>query len=89
MLNNCFAVSNLERHKIKDAGNKVAAANRKLLDAFGLEVSEEFAYFKNFMVNLKEHITDSEFREQISEYAHRFLELTTKTTSQPAESDCC
>jgi len=81
MLNNCFAVSNLERHKMKDAGNKVAATNQKFLDTFDPEVSEEFAYFKNFMVNLKEDVTDSEFREQISEYAHRFLELTTKTTS--------
>jgi len=80
MLNNCFAVSNLERHRIRDVGNKVTVANQKFLRAFGHEVSEEFAYFKNFMVNLKEEVTDSEFREQISEYAHRFLELTAKMT---------
>jgi hypothetical protein len=81
MLNNCFAVSNLERHKIKDVGNRVAAANQKFLNAFDSEVLEEFAYFNNFMVNLKEDVTDSEFRKQISEYVHCFLELTTTITS--------
>jgi len=76
MLNNCFALSNMERHKIADVDDKVRETNQKFLDALDTKLSKEFTYFKSLMLSLRENVTGSEFQEQLNEYLRRFLELT-------------
>ncbi len=76
MLNNSFALSNMERHGISDINNRATGANQKFLNTQDTKFFKEFAYFKDFMVSLRENVTELEFREQLREYLRRFIELT-------------
>lgn len=75
MLNNCFAVSNMERHGILDVNDRARKANQEFLDAVDAKFSTAFDYFKDFMLSLREDVIESEFREQLSEFFRRFVEL--------------
>lgn len=77
MLNNCFALSNMRRHGIPDINDKAKKANKEFLDAVDAKLSAGFDYFKNFMLSLREDVTDSEFREQLRKFLRRFVELAT------------
>ncbi len=76
MLNNCFAISNLKRHNIKDidkqAGNKI----QKFLSQVNDSMKKEFAHFKNFMTNLKENPKETQFKEDLTQYLTKIIELT-------------
>jgi len=76
MLNNAFALSNMKRHNVNDIRTKAAEANQNFLDKLSPQLSREFPYFENFMVNLEENVADEEFREQLEEYLRHFLALT-------------
>jgi hypothetical protein len=75
MLNNCFAVSNLTRHNIKDIDNQAENKVQKFLSRVNASTKKEFAYFRNFMTNLKESPTETEFKKDLTEYLTRIAEL--------------
>jgi len=75
MLNNCFALSNLERHNIRDVDNQAESKVQKFLSQTNNTVKKEFLYFKNFMINLKENPTEKQFKEDLTEYLARIVEL--------------
>jgi len=75
MLNNCFAMSNMQRHRIPDRGNRAKTRNEAFMRGTNSVVADSFRYFNSFMVNLKERISDAEFQKQIEEYLSRFLGL--------------
>ena len=53
MLNNCFAMSNLARHKILDIDNQAKNTVQRFLSKVNGRMRSEFAYFRNLMTNLK------------------------------------
>jgi len=71
MLNNCFAVSNLARHRIPDIDNQVENAVQRFLLNINGRTKSEFAYFRSFMTNLKEDITQEQFEKDLAEYLTR------------------
>ena len=75
MLNNCFAVSNLARHKIPDIDNQVENAVKRFLSKINVRMRSEFAYFRDFMTNLKEDITQKQFEKDLTEYLARTARL--------------
>jgi hypothetical protein len=76
MLNNCFAVSNLARHKIPDIDNQVENAAQKFLSEANVRIRSEFAYFHNFMTNLPEDVTREQFEKDLTEYLTKITQLT-------------
>jgi len=61
MLNNCFAVSNMMRHNIKDTDNRAESTIERFLSQTDNSIKNGFTHFENFMVNLKENTTEKEF----------------------------
>jgi hypothetical protein len=75
MLNNCFALSNMIRHRVPDVNNQAENRVQKFLSLATERVREEFAYFKSFMTDLKENVTEKEFEENLTNYLIRITEL--------------
>jgi hypothetical protein len=79
MLNNCFAFSNLTRHRIPDIDDKVQKAVEKFLSQTDKAVKETFPYFQNFMTKLKENVTEHEFEEDLTKYLNNAVTLAEQT----------
>lgn len=73
MLNNCFAISNMQRHAIEDRDEKAKMRNETFMRRINPVAAESFSYFNAFMVNLKERVSDAEFQREMEEYLSRFL----------------
>ena len=76
MANNARAIGQMIRHQIEDTGDKAAAMNERFLSLTSPEISTQYEYFLNTLTNLKEAITQEEYRILLSEYLSRFLETT-------------
>ncbi len=75
MLNNCFAVSNLARHKIPDIDNQVENTVQRFLSNADRQMRSEFAYFRGFMTSLREDIALEQFEKGLTEYLTRITRL--------------
>jgi len=75
MLNNCFAISNLTRHHVEDSGSQAESKVQKFLNQVNPSMKREFAYFRNFMTNLKENPSENEFKKDLAEYLTRVIAL--------------
>jgi len=80
MLNNCFAISNLARHKIPDIGDQVENAVQRFLSKVDERMRSEYIYFRNFMASLAEDVRREQFEKDLSEYLTRIVQLTRKQT---------
>ncbi len=82
MVNNARALGQMKRHRIEDVGNKASTSSMKFLSQIPPSTSRQFEYFRNMMTNLKEEITEEEYRGLLSDYLRRFLEKVEKTNDQ-------
>jgi hypothetical protein len=73
MLNNSFALSNMQRHNISDENQRAKMRNNTFLSRINSNAAKEFSYFNDFMVGLREQVTDSEFQREMREYLGRFF----------------
>jgi len=74
LLNNCFAISNMERHGIpREQIEKARTRNDRFLRHIKPTAAIRFSYFNEFMVGLKEDVAGAEFHEQMKEYLRNFL----------------
>jgi hypothetical protein len=80
VLNNCFAVSNLARHKIPDIDNQVENAVQRFLSKANVRLRSEFAHFRDFMINLTEDVMRGQFEKDLTEYLTRIIRLTKQQT---------
>jgi hypothetical protein len=80
MLSNCFALSNMQRHSIGDNKLRAKSKNDTFLRRINPQVAEKFRYFNDFMVGLREQVTDTEFIEEMEEYLENFFEVVTTMT---------
>ncbi len=72
MLNNTFALSNMDRHGILD--EESVRKNETFLSKVG-GVSGKFQYFKSLMTGLDESVDEKEFRRLLEDYMDNFIEL--------------
>lgn len=76
LLKNCFAISNLERHKITESHiERAKLGNGRFLNQITPAAAKRFGYFNQFMVGLNEDISEAGFREQMLEYLHNLLDV--------------
>lgn len=75
LLNNCFAVSNIQRRKVESFYEKAESLNNRFLMKIDPRARRSFGYFNHFMVNLKERVAEEEFLNQMNEYLERFWDV--------------
>jgi len=75
MLNNCFALSNMVRHDIPDVDKRAESKIQKFLSQTDERMKREFAYFQDFMINLREKTTEKEFEEDLTNYLTKITAL--------------
>ncbi len=78
MTHNARAIAQMARHRVEDTGNKGAAANQRFLSQIPASMASQFEYFRNLLANLKENMTESEYRNLLLGYLNRFVELAEK-----------
>lgn len=76
LLSAAFAQANLERHHIKDTDQKVEKALKASLQLYAKPVVHYYPFFKEFMVDMPEEITDREFEKLLTKYLSEFVKLT-------------
>lgn len=76
LLSSAFAEANLERHTMEDKGGKVEKAIQDFLSKIDKKQAKKFSFFKNFMVNLPEKVSEKEFEKLLIEYLGEFMKLT-------------
>ncbi len=76
MANNARAIGQMVRHQIEDLGGRAAAMNDRFLSLTSPEISTQYEYFLNTLIDLKEDITQEDYRSLLSEYLNKFLEAT-------------
>jgi len=75
-LNNSFAVSNMERHKITERQIEEAKlSNDRFLNRIKSSAAMRFSYFNRFMVRLEEDVSEAELRVQMKDYLRNFLSV--------------
>jgi hypothetical protein len=75
MLNNSFALSNMQRHSINDHEKKAESKSHAFLTRINLEAARGFSYFNDFKVGLKEQVTKAEFQHEMKEYLTHFFQV--------------
>jgi hypothetical protein len=76
LLNNSFAISNMERHSMTEEQiEKARLSNDRFLNRIKASVAKQFDYFNRFMLGLQEDISETGLREQMNEYLRNFLNV--------------
>lgn len=82
MLNNCFVISNMTRHGVLDVDNQAGNKVQEFLSQTSERMKQGFVYFKDFMMNLQENVTEKEFEESLTDYLTRIAELANARADQ-------
>lgn len=73
MANNARAIGQMARHKVEDLDGRAADANRQFLSKIDLSMASWFEYFLDLLTNLREDITNDEYRMLLTEYLGNFV----------------
>jgi hypothetical protein len=76
MANNARAIGQMTRQEIEDVDGRAEARSGKFLHLASPEISTQYEYFLNTLINLKEDIPPDEYRKLLGEYLNRFLSAT-------------
>src|SRR5206468_6751290 len=75
LANNARAIAQMTRHGVADTGGRAAALNQRFLSQMKPAARRDFEYFRNLLANLKEPITEEEYRAFLVDYLGRFIEV--------------
>jgi hypothetical protein len=76
LLNNSFAISNMQRHNMTEGQiEKAKLSNDRFLNRIKSSAAIQFSYFNRFMVGLEEDVTEAGFHERMEEYLGNFLKV--------------
>jgi len=78
MVHNARAIGQMTRHSIEDTGGKAVDSNKRFLLQMPPAAANQFQYFQDLMVNLKENMTRDQYRKLLADYLNRFLEVAEK-----------
>ena len=70
---NSICIAEMDRHKIPDTGDKAKTANQKLLTALPEEASRAYEYFHQLALELKENVSEGEFKTLLENYLAVFI----------------
>ncbi|MBO0887979.1 hypothetical protein J2P12_02655 [Candidatus Bathyarchaeota archaeon] len=76
MTHNARAIAQMERHHIEDTDNRATKASETFLKQVSPSIAKEFDYFRNTLLNLKENMTENEYKTLLADYLDRFLRIT-------------
>lgn len=75
MANNARAIGQMARHRVEDLGGRAAAENQRFLSKIDPSIANRFEYFLNLLTNLREKITDDEYRKLLMDYLGSFVKM--------------
>ena len=75
MANNARAIGQMARHKVEDLDGRAAAANQQFLSKIDPSIASRFGYFLNLLTNLREDISEDEYRRLLTEYLGNFVKV--------------
>jgi len=78
MAHNARAIAQMTRQQIKDTGEKGARANQRFLAEIPPEIAKKFDFFRNQLVNMRDDITEDQYRAFLAEHLNQFMQATTK-----------
>jgi hypothetical protein len=73
MVNNARAIGQIRRHRIEDTDDKAMTLSKRFLSRAPAAISKQFEYFKNLFTNLKENISEDDYRRLLTDYLNSFL----------------
>ena len=74
MLTNCFAVSNLQRHNVKDSEAKLERRIQSCMSNIDDVMKRQFAYFRGYMTRLEKEADGEQFGKDLSVYLEHVIE---------------
>jgi hypothetical protein len=80
MANNARAIGQMSRHSVEDLGGRAAAENQRFLSKIDPSIADRFGYFLNLLTNLRENITDDEYRKLLTDYLGSFVNMVENHT---------
>jgi hypothetical protein len=81
MLNNCFVLSNMERHHLLNARGLAHEKGQRFLSQADKRMSEVFLHLQEFMVSLRENPTEKEFEEDLTNYLRTVMGIANELAS--------
>jgi hypothetical protein len=75
MANNARAIGQMARHNVEDLDGKGAAENQRFLSKIDPSISNRFGYFLDLLTNLREEVTDDEYRRLLTDYLVNFVNM--------------
>lgn len=75
MANNARAIGQMARHGVEDLGGKAKDKNRHFLSLIDPSIANKFGYFLELLTNLREGVTDDEYKELLRGYLANFVEV--------------
>jgi len=84
MANNARAIGQMARHNVEDLGGRAAAENQRFLSKIDASIANRFGYFLNLLTNLRENITDDEYRKLLMDYLRNFVKMVENHSEVPA-----
>ncbi|HEV2225421.1 MAG TPA: DUF5781 family protein [Nitrososphaerales archaeon] len=75
MANNARVIGQMTRHRVADLGGRAAAENQRFLSKVDPSIANRFGYFLNLLTNLREDVTEDEFRKLLEDYLGSFVEM--------------
>ena len=78
MAHNARAIAQMNRHGIEDVGGRAAKANQLFLGEVPPDIAKESDFFRNTLVNLREDMTESDYRKLLAAYLDRFARIAEK-----------
>jgi hypothetical protein len=75
MANNARAIGQMTRHGVEDLGGRASAENQRFLSKIDPSIANRFGYFLDLLTNLRENITDDEYRKLLMDYLGNFVKM--------------
>ena len=75
LANNARAIAQMTRHGVADTGGRATVLSERFLSQMKPSARSDFEYFRNLLANLKEPITEEEYRAFLVDYLGRFIEV--------------
>lgn len=72
MAHNARALAQMERHGVKDIGNRARLANEKFLSS--IPMAQHYPYFEDLFKNLRQDLTEDNYRLLLTDLLKRFLQ---------------
>jgi hypothetical protein len=78
MTHNARAMAQMARHHVEDTEGRASKANQAFLDHVDPDIAREYDYFRKTLLNLRENMTENDYRKLLAEYLNKFVQIAEK-----------